>query len=271
MKDEPVLLVRDPETPSELRDLLEAGRTELPDEARLGALAAKLGLVGAGVGAGAGAASSGSAGTSASAMGSATAVASTKVAATSLAVKALVALAVATGVVAGGYALSRGSAEHTAPSPPSESPALGASTPSVAGDAAGVLAPDDAPREQDAALDPLPGPPTPSERSSGRAGKAPANPSAPLVEAPPEVPLVRAAQDALVQRRYGDALRDAERHRVAHPRGALAQEREVIAIEALVGLGRRDEAQRRADRFRSEHPTSPHVRRIETVLGSGQR
>ena len=46
------------------------------------------------------------------------------------------------------------------------------------------------------------------------------------------------------------------------PRGVLAQEREVIAIEALRRLGQKDEASSRADRFRETYPGSAHQRTV---------
>ncbi len=50
-----------------------------------------------------------------------------------------------------------------------------------------------------------------------------------------------------------------------YPRGALAQEREAIAIEALAKLGRREEAQVRLQRFLAAHPESPHRMRLERL------
>lgn len=50
-----------------------------------------------------------------------------------------------------------------------------------------------------------------------------------------------------------------------YPQGALAQEREAIAIEALAKLGRREEAQVRLRRFLAAHPESPHRMRLERL------
>jgi hypothetical protein len=50
--------------------------------------------------------------------------------------------------------------------------------------------------------------------------------------------------------------------------GTLSQEREVIAIGALVRLGRMAEARARAERFHALYPTSAHGRRIDVLLGS---
>lgn len=63
-----------------------------------------------------------------------------------------------------------------------------------------------------------------------------------------------------------DALALADEHARRFAEGTLAPEREVIAIGALVALGRRDEARRRADRFRTAHPGSAYLRRIDVLL-----
>ena len=59
------------------------------------------------------------------------------------------------------------------------------------------------------------------------------------------------------------ALTLAERHGRLFPAGVLAQEREVIAIEALRALQRKDEAEARARRFRARYPKSAHLPRVE--------
>jgi hypothetical protein len=45
----------------------------------------------------------------------------------------------------------------------------------------------------------------------------------------------------------------------------LVQERERIAIEALVMLGRHEEAAARARAFETSYPSSPHLRRIRQL------
>lgn len=77
-----------------------------------------------------------------------------------------------------------------------------------------------------------------------------------------ELRLVSRAQQALVSE-PALAFALAERHRRLFPNGALAQEREVIAIEALRGLQRTDEATARARRFRALYPHSAHLPRVE--------
>jgi hypothetical protein len=64
-----------------------------------------------------------------------------------------------------------------------------------------------------------------------------------------------------------EAIRALDEHRARYPRGTFAQEREVLAIEALVRLGRRGEAQARADAFARAFPGSAHLRRIAVLLG----
>ena len=64
----------------------------------------------------------------------------------------------------------------------------------------------------------------------------------------------------------GEALAFAEQHRARFPRGALTQEREILAITALVKLGRKSEATDRAARFRSAYPGSAYLRQIDRLL-----
>jgi hypothetical protein len=47
----------------------------------------------------------------------------------------------------------------------------------------------------------------------------------------------------------------------------LAQEREVIAVEALEKLGRTAEADRRAQAFARAYPGSSHLPRLSTLVG----
>jgi hypothetical protein len=81
-----------------------------------------------------------------------------------------------------------------------------------------------------------------------------------------EMTLLRSAQDAL-GRAPSEALARCDEHARGYPRGALAEEREIIAVDALVRLGRRDDADARASRFRAAHPGSAYLRRLDTLLG----
>jgi TolA-binding protein len=78
-----------------------------------------------------------------------------------------------------------------------------------------------------------------------------------------------ALDDAVAAARAGrprEALNVVEAHIAAFPQSLLAQEREVVAIEALVALGRVDDARDRLRAFRRRWPTSTHLVRLETLL-----
>ncbi|MCB9606601.1 MAG: hypothetical protein H6716_08425 [Polyangiaceae bacterium] len=62
------------------------------------------------------------------------------------------------------------------------------------------------------------------------------------------------------------ALAATQEHKRLYPSGVLAQEREVIAIEALKRLKREGEAKSRAETFEAEHPESAHQRKVESIL-----
>lgn len=83
-----------------------------------------------------------------------------------------------------------------------------------------------------------------------------------------------AAEAALLRRAQTELRTDPQRALAtcdAHARqfrpATLAQEREVVAIDALVRLGRHDEAKARAARFFSTFPGSGHRPRIEALVG----
>jgi hypothetical protein len=80
-----------------------------------------------------------------------------------------------------------------------------------------------------------------------------------------EIALLRDARATLAVD-PAEALAITDRHRTAFPRGSLGQEREIIAITALVKLGRTDAAQNRAERFRAAHPTSAYLVQLERIL-----
>jgi hypothetical protein len=57
-------------------------------------------------------------------------------------------------------------------------------------------------------------------------------------------------------------------HAERYPAGTFAEEREVIAVEALVRLGQREQAAARARAFGARFPQSAHRQRIEDVLAA---
>jgi hypothetical protein len=77
--------------------------------------------------------------------------------------------------------------------------------------------------------------------------------------------LLDAARRALAGR-PGRALELARRHGRRFSDGLLVQERELIAIEALLKLGRDHAARERARRFRSRFGDSAHARHLKTLL-----
>jgi hypothetical protein len=87
-----------------------------------------------------------------------------------------------------------------------------------------------------------------------------------------EFRLLRAARQA-VGDRPERALALTDEHAQRFPSGMLGQEREAIAIEALVKLGREAQAKARARSFVAAHPSSPYRSRIETAIGhlAGER
>ncbi len=98
----------------------------------------------------------------------------------------------------------------------------------------------------------------------------------PSPESPPADAASRLREEALLvrsaERLLGSeparALALTEERRRRFPGGALAQEAEVVAIEALLKLGRREDAAARAKTFEASHPGSVHARRLRALFGS---
>jgi len=80
-----------------------------------------------------------------------------------------------------------------------------------------------------------------------------------------ELALLARAQAAL-RTDAGTALRLATEHAQTFPGGALAQEREVIAIDALLRLGQKAEGTARAKAFHQRFPASAHGRRVDVLV-----
>jgi hypothetical protein len=95
---------------------------------------------------------------------------------------------------------------------------------------------------------------------------AAAPPSASAVPVEQEVSMLARAHDALLHGSPDRALAIAGEHARIHPRGMLAQEREVIAIEALLASGQPDRARARAAAFRTAYPSSSHRARIDRLV-----
>ncbi len=65
------------------------------------------------------------------------------------------------------------------------------------------------------------------------------------------------------------ALTLVREHRRRFPSGSMDQEREVIAVSALMALGRVDEARQAGDRFARDHAGSAYVARIRAIVTPG--
>jgi hypothetical protein len=112
----------------------------------------------------------------------------------------------------------------------------------------------------------LPARPAAPRHAAARA--AAASPTTTTRRAPPptEGELLRRAQESL-HVAPARALELVQEHAALYPSGALAQERDVIGIEALMRLGRADQARASAQRFLEQHPGSPHRSHVEALMG----
>ena len=95
---------------------------------------------------------------------------------------------------------------------------------------------------------------------------------APTPQTPPtprasELELMRDAKAALASD-PSHALSLLNRLAKLYPSGVLAQEREVLAIDALLRLGRKSEANARATRFSNSYPASAHWPHIQRLLSN---
>jgi len=134
-----------------------------------------------------------------------------------------------------------------APSPPASPPLAAAPSPARAISASSST--------------PLPVEPVAAPASPGET----AGTAAPALAPETEVHLLERAQDALGAS-AAEALALTRQHAGRFPGGALAQERELVAIQALLRLGQAGEARARGARFLAAFPGSAHRRRIEALV-----
>lgn len=125
-------------------------------------------------------------------------------------------------------------------------------------------------REPAAEPSPRPGP-TPITTAEAHAGarSTPDRPRASsslAAQGPTELQLLREAQ-RLQARDPAAALAVVARHQRLFPSGVLAQERELVAIDALTRLGRSEAARARAATFLRQYPGSVHAVRIRELVG----
>jgi hypothetical protein len=67
---------------------------------------------------------------------------------------------------------------------------------------------------------------------------------------------------------YPEVLAIVAEHERSHPGGRLSEEREVLRVRALVGLGRRSEARRAAAGFHRQFPQSVLLPKVDEILTS---
>ena len=165
----------------------------------------------------------------------------------------------------GAYVATR--APSTSPPPAITTPAVVPTAPEAAAKA--PLAPSPlAPATPVVSVDALPAatlaPPRPGS-VAGRAPDAPAREAAPAADPGDELSLLEEARHALVSD-PARALSLAEAHGKRFPTPAFAQERERVAIDALVRLGHRPEAEARAKAFEATYPGSAHLARVRALV-----
>lgn len=271
---EPRRWLEESDAPAGLGELLSSARMDEPTPEQLVKLRASIGFLilppgGGGPGPTGGGASGG--GTAAGGTGAAGIAG----AAATGAIGKVVAITLGTLVVAGlggGLMLRNAAVDTPAPieafAPVAPPPAV--VEPVVAPEPeAVVVAPPPSPRPVIAApRPPKPVVATPAPEAETRKQTPPVPAPAPAVAAngEDEVDLLQSAMSAAQSGRSADALAAVDSHVRAFPKSALAQEREAIAIEALVNLGRMPEAKTRIDRFRAAWPTSTHLLRLESLL-----
>ena len=80
-----------------------------------------------------------------------------------------------------------------------------------------------------------------------------------------ELALLKSAQQ-LLEKRPKLTLALVKEHEREYANGIFAQEREMLAIEALLKIGEREKARQRGESFLSRYPESAHVRRIHNLM-----
>jgi hypothetical protein len=86
------------------------------------------------------------------------------------------------------------------------------------------------------------------------------------VAPPSEVSLLRSAQVALAGRPR-EAFQLTQQHRRLYPAGEFAQERDALAIQALMRSGDTEQARDLAQAFIRAYPSSPHAHRFREAMG----
>ena len=248
--NDPIRTLDDPSASPALKQLLGSARNDGPSAADLARLAAKLGpLLVATAPVGAAAATSTAAATKA-----------TAAVATGTGLLKVTVLAAVGGTVIAAGAFQAGRSYQGAHAPP----------PKVVEKVVTVAAPPLAPAAPEV-VEPEP----PAEEPIEPAAELPRKPLQHVAKKPepapaPKLTEVELLEQAMAAMKSGDAkgaLALTARHAREFSTGALAQEREMLAIEALVRLGNKGAARARADTFRATYPTSSHLLRLDALVG----
>lgn len=108
------------------------------------------------------------------------------------------------------------------------------------------------------------------------AGAGPRGAPPPVALAPAGPGDALAAETALLAAARGSldsdpaaALARLDEHARAYPKGALAEERDVLRVEALCRAGRFEEGRRRGDALLAVHPAGLYASRLRTLLHQG--
>ena len=105
----------------------------------------------------------------------------------------------------------------------------------------------------------------PASLPASKPTRARAEANATRSDALEELKLLTRARRVLPSRPEASLALSAE-HAQLYPRGALAEEREVLAIEALLKLGRASEARQRVRAFVRRFPDSSQRARLDALL-----
>jgi hypothetical protein len=241
-------------TDTALSELLAAGRDEQPSAAQLQALAERLGPTFNGPGPGSGGGGEPSAG--GSSVAAATAISPT--AAVSPAALAIAAAAIL--ALCGVWAFHRGRADDAgmrAPALTQPQPAAPI-TPPVASDRAAPASPQTTAASADAGVAVDPTPPT-------KRAKTIAPVPATAADTLAELALLEQAHRALPGA-PAQALAAVETHERRFPASQYGQERELIAIEALLATKQIERARLRGERFLALYPRSSHGRKVRALI-----
>ena len=87
-------------------------------------------------------------------------------------------------------------------------------------------------------------------------------------DGPEEIQLLNHARQSDARGDYASVLAIVTEHERSHPAGRLSEEREVLRVKALVGLGHGGDARHAAAKFRRQFPRSVLLQKIDDMLAS---